>query len=152
MMRHSILWQIQLLLEKMNLQQNSYRQVRGVRSLLMSLFLLSPLSLSCFSSLMSLALSFFPIPVPCLSPLYISPLLSLSHNFPLSLSHNSPPSLSCLSSLFLLPYLSFFSASSISLSLSTACLPYFSTMSLIREGHRKERQEREVEKRDRGEK
>ena len=86
-MGYSILYQIQLLLEKMNLRQNSYRQVESVRwskrvrarTPLMSLPLVS------FPHL------FLPLSSPRLAHLSFSPLS------PLSLSHVSS---------YLFPYLS----------------------------------------------
>ena len=116
MMGNLIVRQIQFLLEKMNLRQNSYRQAEGVRrskrmrmtSPLMSLSLLclSYLSVSLLSppSLSSLSLSCLsltPQPLPCLSPSSVSPLpspysVSPRIGCPLSL-HTAP--LPCLSRL-----------------------------------------------------
>ena len=95
MMGYSILRQIQFFLEKMNLRQNSYRQIEGVRRGKtegcsdVSLPCLSPLSftpvfLHCLSSLsrflVSLLclspLSLIPVSFPRLSPLSPTPCLS----------------------------------------------------------------------------
>ena len=102
-MGNLIVRQVQFLLEKMNLRQNSYRQVEGMRrskrmrvtSPLMSL---SPTSLSPLFLPLS-PLSFLPLAVPSLSCPSLSPLCLLSFLplSPLSFLPLSLPSLSCLS-------------------------------------------------------
>ena len=96
-MGNLIVRQIQFLLEKMNLRQNSYRQVEGMRrSIRMRvtspLMFLSPISLSPLFLPLS-PLSFLPLSVPSLSCPSLSPL------FPAPLSPLSflPLSLPCLS-------------------------------------------------------
>ena len=133
---YSILRQIQFLLEKMNLRQNSYRQVESVRwskrvrarTPLMSLSLSLPL------------VSFPHLFLPLSSPRLFSS--SLSSLFLLSLSL-SLVSLPCLTL-------------SLSLSLSSISLPYVSPIRETGErdeGKRQgeERQGKETKERDRGE-
>ena len=113
MMGNLIVQQVQFLLEKMNLRQNSYRQVEGVRwskrvRVTDPLMSLSPACLPplfpCLSTpLPSLSSSLSPLFPASLSPVYLSP-----SSLPLSLH---PSSLSLLS------------FTSVSFSLSSISLP-----------------------------
>ena len=139
-MGNLIVQQVQFLLEKMNLRQNSYRQVEGMRrskrmrvtSPLMSLSSLFPAPLS-LPSLSCPSLSCPSLSCPSLSPLFHAP-LSPAPLCPLSPLSFLPLSLPCLSvsliSSPVSPPLSLLSFTSVSFSLSSISLSCLSPCSV----------------------